>query len=218
MENEKFPKEVVSIAWILVLGAVLPMLDSTIVNIAVNDLAKVFSASFTVTQWVVTGYVLALGIAVPFSGWMMQKYDGKGVYMGALGLFLLASLLAGLSWDVQSLIAFRVLQGFASGIIIPTLTALIAQVAGENLGRLMSVVGIPVVFGPIIGPVIGGFILQHLQWEWLFFVNLPIGIIALLIAQWKLPKFEAMNKSAKLDWLGIMLLALRNVYSWYNGN
>jgi EmrB/QacA subfamily drug resistance transporter len=208
VENEKFPKEVVSIAWILVLGAVLPMLDSTIVNIAVNDLAKVFSASFTVTQWVVTGYVLALGIAVPFSGWMMQKYDGKGVYMGALGLFLLASLLAGLSWDVQSLIAFRVLQGFASGIIIPTLTALIAQVAGENLGRLMSVVGIPVVFGPIIGPVIGGFILQHLQWEWLFFVNLPIGIIALLIAQWKLPKFEAMNKSAKLDWLGIMLLAL----------
>src|SRR5690606_472829 len=83
MENEKFPKEVVSIAWILVLGAVLPMLDSTIVNIAVNDLANVFSASFTVTQWVVTGYVLALGIAVPFSGWLMQKYDGKGVYMGA---------------------------------------------------------------------------------------------------------------------------------------
>ena len=85
------------------------------------------------------------------------------------------------AWDIQSLIAFRVLQGIASGIIIPTLTTLIAQAAGgENLGRLMSVVGIPVVFGPIIGPVIGGLILQHLQWQWLFFVNLPIGAIAFI--------------------------------------
>ncbi|MED4851571.1 MDR family MFS transporter [Caldifermentibacillus hisashii] len=209
MEKEKLPKGMASIAWILVLGAILPMLDSTIVNIAVNDLAKVFSSTFAVTQWVVTGYVLALGMAVPFSGWLMQKYDGKRVYMGALGLFLISSLLAGLAWDMQSLIIFRVLQGFASGIIMPTLTALIAQAAGsENIGRVMSVVGIPIVFGPIAGPVIGGLILQHLQWQWLFFVNLPIGSIALFITQWKLPKFEAMNKSAKLDWIGILLLAM----------
>jgi EmrB/QacA subfamily drug resistance transporter len=199
----------ISIAWILVLGAILPMLDSTIINIAVNDLAKAFSTTFAVTQWVVTGYVLALGMAVPLSGWLMQKYDGKKVYMVALGLFLISSLLCGLAWDMQSLIAFRMLQGLASGIIIPALTTLVVQAAGsENLGRVMSVVGIPVVFGPIAGPVIGGFILQHLSWHWLFFVNLPIGGIALLIAQWKLPKFEAMNKSAKLDWIGILLLAM----------
>jgi MFS family permease len=162
MEKEKLPKGLLGIAWILVLGALPPMLDSTIVNIAVNDLAKVFSASFVVTQWVVTGYVLALGMAVPFSGWLMQKYDGKKVYMYALGLFLISSLLSGFAWNIESLIAFRVLQGIASGIIIPTLTTLVAQAAGgENIGRLMSVVGIPVVFGPIAGPVIGGLILQH---------------------------------------------------------
>ncbi|MGP9075527.1 MDR family MFS transporter [Geobacillus thermodenitrificans subsp. calidus] len=209
MGKEKLPKGMISIAWILVLGAILPMLDSTIINIAVNDLAKAFSTTFAVTQWVVTGYVLALGMAVPLSGWLMQKYDGKKVYMVALGLFLISSLLCGLAWDMQSLIAFRMLQGLASGIIIPALTTLVVQAAGsENLGRVMSVVGIPVVFGPIAGPVIGGFILQHLSWHWLFFVNLPIGGIALLIAQWKLPKFEAMNKSAKLDWIGILLLAM----------
>jgi len=209
MEKEKLPKGIISIAWILVLGALPPMLDSTIVNIAVNDLAKVFSVTFAVMQWVVTGYVLALGIAVPFSGWLMRRFDGKKVYMSAMGLFLIGSLLCGLAWDVQSLIAFRVLQGFASGIIIPTLTALIAQVAGsKNIGRIMSIVGIPIVFGPIVGPIIGGLILQHLQWQWLFFVNLPIGVIAIFIMQWKLPKFEAMDKSAKLDWFGILLLAL----------
>lgn len=209
MEKDKLTKGLLSIAWILVLGALPPMLDSTIVNIAVNDLAKVFSASFVVTQWVVTGYVLALGMAVPFSGWLMQKYDGKKVYMYALGLFLISSLLSGFAWNIESLIAFRVLQGIASGIIIPTLTTLVAQAAGgENIGRLMSVVGIPVVFGPIAGPVIGGLILQHSEWQWLFFVNLPVGALALIIAQWKLPKFEPVNRSAKLDWIGILLLAM----------
>ena len=209
MENEKLPKGIISIAWILVFAALPPMLDSTIVNIAVNNLAKVFSVTLDVTQWVVTGYVLALGIAVPFSGWLMRRFDGKKVYMSAMGLFLIGSLLCGLAWDVHSLIAFRMLQGFASGIMIPTLTALIAQVAGsKHIGRIMSIVGVPIVFGPIVGPIIGGLILQHLQWQWLFFVNLPIGVIAIFIMQWKLPKFEAIDQSAKLDWFGILLLAL----------
>lgn len=209
MKNEKSIKRIMGIVWILVFGALPPMLDTTIVNIAVNDLAKVFSATFAVTQWVVTGYALALGIAVPCSGWLIRKYDGKKIFMGALGLFLTASLLCGLSWDMPSLIAFRVLQGFASGLMIPTLTSLIVQIAGnDNLGRFMSIVGIPIVFAPIIGPIIGGLILQYLSWRWLFFVNLPVGAIALLMMQWKLPKFEAMDKSAKLDWIGIFLLAM----------
>lgn len=209
MEKEKLPKDIISIAWILVLGALPSMLDTTIVNIAVNDFTKMFSTSFAVAQWVVTGYTLALGIAVPFSGWLMKKYDGKKIFMGALGLFLVASILCGLSWNMPSLIIFRVLQGFASGLIIPTLTALIVQTAGnENLGRLMSIVGIPIVFAPIIGPVIGGLILQYLSWNWLFFVNLPFGVVALLMMQWKLPKFEAIDKGAKMDWPGVLLLAL----------
>lgn len=208
MEKEKLPKEIISIAWILVFGAIPPMLDTTIVNIAVNDITKMFLTNLAVAQWIVTGYTLALGIAVPFSGWLMKKYDGKKIFMGALGLFLAASLLCGLAWDMPSLIAFRVLQGFASGLMIPTLTALVVQIAGnENIGSLMSIVGIPIVFAPIIGPVIGGLILQYLSWHWLFFVNLPIGVIALLLMQWKLPKFEAIDKSAKMDWPGVLLLA-----------
>jgi len=209
MKEEKIPTRVIVIALVCVLGALPPMLDSTIVNIAINNLAKNFATSFAVTQWVVTGYMLAMAIAVPFSGWLIQKFDGKKIFMGSLALFLFSSLLSGLSWNIQSLIIFRIFQGFASGLMIPTLTTLLVQLVESNqLGRLMSIVSIPIILGPIVGPIIGGLILQYQDWRWLFFVNLPIGIIALLLMQWKLPVFEATNKSAKLDWLGILLLAL----------
>ena len=209
MKEEKIPTRVIVIALVCVLGALPPMLDSTIVNIAINNLAKNFATSFAVTQWVVTGYMLAMAIAVPFSGWLIQKFDGKKIFMGSLALFLFSSLLSGLSWNIQSLIIFRIFQGFASGLMIPTLTTLLVQLVESNqLGRLMSIVSIPIILAPIVGPIIGGLILQYQDWRWLFFVNLPIGIIALFLMQWKLPGFEATNKSAKLDWLGILLLAL----------
>ncbi len=209
MQEEKIPRHIIIIALVLVVGALPPMLDATIVNIAVNYLGKHFSSPFAVTQWIVTGYVLALGIAVPFSGWLLQRFDGKKIFMGSLGLFLLSSLLSGLAWNMPSLIVFRLLQGFASGLRIPTLTTLLVQVAGsDHIGRLISIVSIPIVLGPILGPIIGGLILQYLSWNWLFFVNLPVGVIALLLIQWKLPVFEATNTLAKLDWLSILLLAL----------
>lgn len=207
--KEKLPKGVMVAAIIMVLGALPPMFDSTIVNVAVNSLAKTFNTDLFVMQWAVTGYVLALGITVPLSGWLMRRVAGKTIFMGSLGLFMLGSLLAGLSWNVESLIAFRVFQGFASGILIPTLTTLVVQLGGKNnTGKIMSLVSIPSVFGPIIGPVIGGLILQYLHWSWLFYINLPLGVIGLIFLQWKLPKFEAVDKSAKLDWLGVLLLAV----------
>ncbi|MCL2772164.1 MAG: multidrug efflux MFS transporter [Oscillospiraceae bacterium] len=207
--DNKLPKGVAATALIMVLGALPPMLDSTIVNVAVKGLAGIFGADLSVIQWAVTGYVLAMGIAVPFSGWLIRKFDGKKIYMGALVLFLAGSLLSGLSWNVGSFIAFRFLQGFAAGILMPLLSTMAVQLAGpNNLGKLMSFVGIPVVFAPIIGPVVGGLIMQYLPWQWLFFINLPIGAVGLVFLQWKLPKFEAGDKSARLDWPGVALLAI----------
>ncbi|MCL2783542.1 MAG: MFS transporter, partial [Propionibacteriaceae bacterium] len=188
--EDKLPKETVVAAMIMILGALPTMLDSTIVNVAINGLAKTFSTNLGVMQWAVTGYVLAMGVAVPFSGWLIRRLDGKQIYMAALGLFLVGSLLSGLSWNAQSLIAFRVLQGFAGGILMPLLSTIAVQLAGsENLGKLMSLVGIPSVFAPIIGPVVGGLIMQYLPWNWLFLINLPIGAIGLIGLQWKLPRF-----------------------------
>lgn len=207
--NNKLPKGITQIALVMVLGTLPPMLDSTIINVAVNSLVGIFSTNLAVVQWVVTGYVLAMGVAVPFSGWLSKKIDEKTVFMDSLCLFLLASLLAGFAWNVESLIVFRVIQGFATGILLPTMTTMLAKLSGgENLGKVMSLISIPIVFCPIIGPVIGGLIVQYFSWHWLFLVNIPVGIAGLICAQWKMPKFEVEDKSAKLDWPGVFLLAI----------
>jgi len=207
--EKKLPRELILISFILVLATLPAMLDTTIVNIAVNKLAKQFLTGLEKTQWIVTGYVFALGIAVPFSAWLMRRFGGKKVMTGGLSLFLIGSFLAALSWSMSSLIVFRIIQGFASGLLIPTLTTVLIQTAeGKNIGQLISIVSIPIVFAPILGPVIGGLILQYSTWQWLFWVNLPLGVIALLLLQWKLPHFDAVDKSSKLDWLGILLLGL----------
>ena len=210
IKKDKIPRNVIIAGLIMALGAFPAMLDSTIVNIAVNHLSQIFNTTFSMVQWVVTAYALALAVAVPFFGWIIQKVDGKKIFMGAIIVFLLASVFSGLSWNIQSLIIFRVMQGFAAGIMMPAVSTLLIQMAkGDQLGRLMSIISIPTILGPILGPIIGGLILQGLSWHWLFFVNIPIGIIALILMQWKLPKLAPNNPtSAKLDWIGIASLAL----------
>jgi len=203
----KLPKDLIRIALVLVLGAIAPMLDTTMVNIAVNHFGQDFHTSLDMVQWIMTGYVLAMGIAVPFSGWLIQRFDGKSVYFMAELLFMISSLLAGFAWSIDSLIVFRLVQGFAAGLIIPLLTTLMVQTAGqENIGKLMAIVGFPIILGPILGPVIGGLIVQYVSWRWIFFINVPIGIFALYFIYRKLPRFPASDKHAGLDWFGILLL------------
>jgi EmrB/QacA subfamily drug resistance transporter len=205
--EEKLPKDLIRIALVLVLGAVAPMLDTTMVNIAVNHFGRDFHTSLDTVQWIMTGYVLALGIAVPFSGWLIQRYEGKAVYFIAELMFMISSLLAGFAWSIGSLIGFRIVQGFAAGLIIPLLTTLLVQAAGQQqMGRLMAIVGLPIILGPILGPAIGGLIVEYVSWRWIFFINVPIGIVALVLIHTKMPRFPASNKRAALDWIGILLL------------
>lgn len=209
MAKEKLPKGLASIALVMMVCVLPPMFDSTIVNVAVNSLAQVFATSLDVIQWTVTGYALALGIATPFSGWLIQRIDGKKVFMGALVLFLVGSLLSGVSWNIESLIVFRVVQGLAAGILMTSLQTLLVQMVGsENLGKLMALASLPGVFAPIVGPVIGGLIVQYLPWNWLFLVNLPIGVVGVALIQWKMPRFEVGKASIKLDWPGLVLLTV----------
>lgn len=203
----KLPKDLIRVAIVLVLGAIAPMLDTTMVNIAVNHFGQDFRASLDTVQWIITGYVLSMGIAVPFSGWLIQRFEGKAVYFMAELLFLISSVLAGFAWNIESLIAFRLVQGFAAGLIIPLLTTLMVQAAGQdNMGKLMAIVGLPIVLGPILGPVIGGLIVEYVSWRWIFYINAPIGIIALYFIYRRLPRFPATSKQTALDWIGILLL------------
>jgi EmrB/QacA subfamily drug resistance transporter len=206
-KDEKIPRSLLTMAFVLVLGAIAPMLDGTMVNIALNDFSKAFDTSLDHIQWIVTGYVLATGIAVPFSGWLIQRFDGKKVYIAAQIVFLIGSVTSGLSWNLASMIVFRLIQGFSAGLIMPLLTTLLIQAAGqEKLGRLMSIVGLPIVLGPILGPVIGGVLVDSLSWHWIFFVNIPVVFITLYFIITKLPSFPPANHKAKLDWFGILVL------------
>lgn len=201
-------KNIVNQAWIIVLGAIAPLLDSTMVNIAINHLARDFSTSLSTVQWVVTGYLLAMVVAVPFTGWLSTRFGGKRVFLGAEILFGIMSLCAALSWNIDSLIIFRLVQGFSAGLITPLLTTLLVDVAGPGaMGRLMAVVGLPIMLGPIVGPVIGGLIVQYLSWRWIFFVNVPVVIIASLLISYQLPTTAPKNSHATFDWTGVLLLA-----------
>ncbi|KRK39455.1 DHA2 family efflux MFS transporter permease subunit [Loigolactobacillus bifermentans] len=207
-DQTALPRSVVNQAWLIVLGAIAPMLDSTMVNIAINHLAHDFNTGLNTVQWVVTGYLLAMVVAVPFTGWLDQRFGGKNTFLVAELLFGLMSLGAAFAWNIDSLIAFRLVQGFSAGLITPLLTTLLVDVAGSGaMGRLMAVVGLPIMLGPIVGPVIGGVIVQYLTWRWIFLVNVPVTIIAAWLLWTKLPATPAKNPQAKFDWIGVLLLA-----------
>jgi len=206
--KEKIDPMVLKICIIMVAGSLAPLLDSTMVNVAIKTITSNLKSTVSVIQWVITGYVLAMGIAVPISGWATNRFGGKRVYMFSLLVFLVGSVLSSLSWNIDSLIGFRFLQGFGAGLMIPTLQTVIVQAAGgRNLGHLMSIVSIPAVLGPILGPVLGGIIVNSLSWRWIFYVNIPICIVALLLAWWGLPTDEPSNSKHSLDIFGILLLS-----------
>jgi EmrB/QacA subfamily drug resistance transporter len=191
---------------VVVLGAIMSILDTTIVNVAIDTLGGRLHTSLSTIQWVTTGYMLSLSMIIPLTGWSAARFGIKRMWMVSLVLFLGGSALCGIAWSVGSLIFFRVLQGAGGGLILPLAQTILAQAAGpQRLGRVMSVIGVPMMLGPVLGPVIGGFIVDSLSWRWIFFVNLPIGVLALLAA-WFWMASDGERSKPRLDTVGLVLL------------
>ncbi|WP_178023497.1 MDR family MFS transporter [uncultured Paenibacillus sp.] len=206
--NPKIDPAVMKVAWILLIGLLAPLFDTTIMNVAIDTLGTALHASVSTIQWVMTGYLLAIGMVIPISGWAVDRYGGKNMWMLALSLFLVGSVLSSLAWNVGSLIAFRVIQGLGGGLMMPIMQTMIVRAAGgEKLGRVMAIVGLPVLIGPILGPVLGGVIIHSLNWRWIFYVNIPVCLLAFLLAVRGLPKDAVANQPQKLDILGLTLLS-----------
>jgi EmrB/QacA subfamily drug resistance transporter len=171
------------IATVVVLGAIMSILDTTIVAVALDTLGRDFKVSISTIQWVTTGYLLALAMVIPVTGWAVDRFGAKPTWLLSLGLFVVGSSLCGLAWSADSLIAFRFLQGIGGGMILPIGQSVLARAAGpQRMGRVMSVVGVPTVMGPVLGPVIGGLIVSNFSWRWIFYVNVPIGIVAIILS------------------------------------
>src|SRR5262245_45765459 len=171
-----FDRDIVLLAIVVILGTSMTVLDLTIVNVAIPTLGRDLGASISTIQWVLTGYMLAFASVIPLSGWATERFGTKRVWIASLRLFVAGSVLAGAAWSIGALIVFRVLQGLGAGMILPVGQTILAQAAGpQRMGRVMSVFGVPLLLVPILGPVVGGAILEQWSWRWIFFVNVPVG-------------------------------------------
>ena len=205
--SSKLEPQVVRAGIVVVLGTIMAILDTTIVAVALNTLAKDFHVSISTIQWVTTGYLLALAVVIPVTGWGVHRIGAKPLYITSLILFIIGSILCGFAWSATSLIVFRVLQGVGGGMIMPVGQTIMARTAGpEKMGQVMGIIGVPTLLGPILGPVIGGAIVTNVSWRWIFFVNVPIGIVALILAI-KFLKGSERDKTHRFDLLGFLMLS-----------
>ncbi|HEY1917014.1 MAG TPA: MDR family MFS transporter [Streptosporangiaceae bacterium] len=195
----------------LVVGGIAAILDSTMVTIALHTLVVSLHSTDGTIQWVTTGYLLAMAVAIPITGWAESRWGGKRVWMAALVLFVAGSVLCALAWSDASLIGFRVLQGFAAGLIFPLMQTLAVRAAGGRASSsLIAAVSLPLALGPILGPVIGGAILNRLSWRWLFLVNVPVIAVGLVLAWRLLPAHRPApgGARARLDVIGLDVIGL----------
>jgi EmrB/QacA subfamily drug resistance transporter len=195
------------VAGVATLGLVMAVLDTTIVNVALDTLSRDLGAPLMTIQWVSTGYLLSLAAVIPLSGWITERFGSKRTWIASIALFAAGSALCALATSAAELIAFRVLQGFGGGMLVPVGFTLVAQSAGpRRVGRALALVGVPILLGPIFGPIIGGLIVDSAPWQWIFVVNVPIAAVAIFAAARLLHSDAGRADAGALDWLGAALL------------
>jgi EmrB/QacA subfamily drug resistance transporter len=192
---------------VYVLALFMDLLDMTIITVAVPTLAETFSASTTTIEWVVTGYLLSLAVFIPISGWLGDRFGTKRTFMAALTIFLTGSILCGLAWDVNSLIAFRIVQGVGGGMLTPVGMAMLFRAfPPSERAAASAVLAIPITVAPALGPLLGGYLVDYQEWRWIFFLNIPVGVVALL-ASGLLLREEVQGGTGRLDVPGFALSA-----------
>lgn len=199
------------------LGTLMAVLDATIVNIALPKIMASFGVNIDEIEWVVTAYLMALSVAMPAVGWLSTAIGQAKLYGASLAIFTLSSALCGLAWSEDSLIFFRVIQGLGAGAIMPTAMAIMYETfPPHQRGFAMGIYGVGVTFGPAVGPVAGGYLTEYFNWRWIFYVNLPIGLLGVALAAYSLrglaraaaKKFDAPGFIAMAIFLSFLLVAL----------
>ena len=200
--------------FILTLATFMSVLDSSVVNVSLPKMASDLSSTPTEIIWIITSYIIANAAILPISGWLATYFGRKQYYMASVFCFTVTSVLCGLATNLEMLIFFRVLQGLSAGGIAPSEQAIIADITPqEKLGRTFAIYGLGISIAPVLGPTVGGFITDTLSWHWIFFINLPIGIISLILVSLFVKESKQAEKSAaefrksgkSVDWVGIFL-------------
>ncbi|OBJ50352.1 DHA2 family efflux MFS transporter permease subunit [Mycobacterium sp. 1423905.2] len=204
---DKLDVATLRIAGVCVLASVMAILDVTVVSVAQRTFILEFGSTQAVVAWTMTGYTLALTTVIPITGWAADRFGTKRLWMGSVLAFTFGSLLCAMAPNILLLIVFRVVQGIGGGMLMPLGFMILTRVAGpRRLGRMMAVLGIPMLLGPICGPILGGWLIGTLSWPWIFLVNLPIGLTAFALAAHEFPP-DRPAPSETFDLIGVLLLS-----------
>ncbi len=192
----------------VMLGLIMAIIDATIVNVALNDIGGNLGASIDEVSWVATGYILASVIVMPLNGWLTAYLGRKNFYAGCLAIFTIASFLCGTARSIWVLVFYRVLQGFGGGALQPTAQAILFETyPPAKRGAAMAIFGLGAMVGPAVGPTLGGWIVDNFSWPLIFYINLPIGIIAFVMTLMFIPNPHFLAKpKGGIDWFGLGLL------------
>jgi EmrB/QacA subfamily drug resistance transporter len=191
---------------VLLVGACAALLDSTIVTVAIDSLSRTFDAPVAEAQWVATAYLLAMTAVIPLTGWIVDRYGQRAAWTGALVLFGTASALCAAAWSLPSLVALRVVTGLGGGMMLPlTMTILVRAAGQDRVGRALALVSVPGQLAPVLGPVVGGLVLDSLGWRWIFLATLPLTAVALALAVRGIPT-DTPRRGERADLLGLALL------------
>jgi EmrB/QacA subfamily drug resistance transporter len=205
--DERLDKRVLLIAGVVVLGGIMSILDITVVSVAQQTFQREFDASAAQAAWTMTAYTLALASVIPLTGWAADRFGTKRLYLLAVLFFTIGSVLCALASTLPALVIFRVVQGLGGGMLMPLGMTILTRAAGPHrVGRVMAVLGIPMLLGPIFGPILGGWLIDIASWHWIFLINLPIGVLAMIYAYVVLPK-DNVEPSETFDVIGMLLLS-----------
>lgn len=204
---DKLDAGLLRISGVCILATVMAIVDVTVVSVAQRTFIDQFASSQAVVAWTMTGYTLALATVIPITGWAADRFGTKRLFMGSVLAFTLGSLLCALAANVLQLIIFRVAQGIGGGMLLPLSFMILTREAGPlRLGRLMSILSIPMLLAPIGGPIMGGWLIGTSSWRWIFLINLPIGVITIVLGAIIFPR-DHPARSETFDLVGVLLLS-----------
>ncbi len=193
------------VAGVFVFGLFMDMMDSTVVNVALPSLSRDFHASTAAVEWTVTGYLLSLAVFIPAAGFLSDRFGTKRTYLLAMSLFVLASGACGQARSLQELVAFRLLQGVGGGMMTPVGTAMLSrEFPGVERAKASAIMSIPMVLAPTFGPVLGGYLTEYVSWRWIFYVNLPAGVLGLVAGAWLLREHREDYAQGRFDVPGLL--------------
>lgn len=206
-DTDRLDARLLKIAGVCVLGSMMAVVDTTVVTVAQRTFVATFDTTQAVVAWTMTGYTLALAAVIPLAGWAADRFGTKRLFVGSVLAFTLGSLLCAMAPTINLLISFRVIQGLGGGMLMPLVLTILTREAGpRRMGRVLAVLGVPMLLGPVFGPVLGGWLIDSFSWPWIFWINLPVGLIAGVLAAVVFPP-DHPAPSETFDFVGMLLLS-----------